>query len=345
MEFITSELGQSMLSENSLLQCSGEIASVPVVSMPTSLVIDAVLQDDDLRAHILHYVLEIPNGYKPKANFPWDLLRTGTAAFTACRSWRISFREVANRLRATWTCKLKDCSENCANHTLTTPNMPTMLDFPNFDRQNLEKSGDVLVFDGQHGALLVPSLDCSELLERLGIKKLTAVTVCVGVNSDAYNNGLGAGVLPSVEMNTGGSIERSYIYSGYLSRGLARAERKAIVKFHPGMSGGQLRLEGPGGFRNQNIAFTPLCWSEVLTGIEAGTQNGQDRLHQLEFYLSADGHNEVRLRTGGYQNLTFEKSWDCILFDGRHLPAVFCWKDLDHGGPLYVGPVKFLLHK
>ena len=59
------------------------------------------------------------------------------------------------------------------------------------------------------------------------------------------------------------------------------------VKFHPGMHGGMLRVEGGGGFFNQSIGFTPKSW----------TDSGH-RFHKLEVTAGADGDNEVRIAHG-----------------------------------------------
>ena len=50
----------------------------------------------------------------------------------------------------------------------------------------------------------------------------------------------------------------SYVYNGY---GLSEGKKQNAVKFHPGMGGGAVRVEGLGGFGNQDMRFTPANWS------------------------------------------------------------------------------------
>ena len=114
------------------------------------------------------------------------------------------------------------------------------------------------------------------------------------------------------------------------------------------MAGGQLRVEGPGGFGNRSVPQ----WNPKGMSLSV--------LHQLEITLGADGNNEVRV-VGNSHRMT----WKCDLFDGnlttasyrfarcvvlaflgRHLPGVFVW--LDRGGepgkPLHIGDVTYRLH-
>ena len=82
----------------------------------------------------------------------------------------------------------------------------------------------------------------------------------------------------------------------------------ALVKFHPGMSGGQLRVEGPGGFGNRSVPqWDPKSWSGAA-----------ESLHQLEITLGADGNNEVRV-VGNSHRMT----WKCDLFDGNLTTASY----------------------
>merc|ERR1712187_579108 len=73
-----------------------------------------------------------------------------------------------------------------------------------------------------------------------------SVTLCVGVNSDAYNRGLGVVVNanPSLDVTMNENGLPSYAYNGY---GLQRGVRGNAIKFHPGMGGGEFRIEGKGG--------------------------------------------------------------------------------------------------
>merc|ERR1712196_237957 len=100
------------------------------------------------------------------------------------------------------------------------------------------------------GQLIMPSLDLAPLQAAAGVESFPRVTLCVGVNSDSSNDGLGvvleASPMMDVSVNDHGIP--SYVYSGSIGFGVSAGSQGNCVKFHPGMSGGALRVEGRGGW-------------------------------------------------------------------------------------------------
>eukprot|EP00747_Dinoflagellata_sp_TGD_P037505 gnl/TRDRNA2_/TRDRNA2_139119_c0_seq1.p1 gnl/TRDRNA2_/TRDRNA2_139119_c0~~gnl/TRDRNA2_/TRDRNA2_139119_c0_seq1.p1 ORF type:complete len:364 (-),score=69.89 gnl/TRDRNA2_/TRDRNA2_139119_c0_seq1:101-1192(-) len=201
--------------------------------------------------------------------------------------------------------------------------------------------GSLLEFCGSNGAMLLPSLEASPLLEVLDGASISHVIICAGVNSDSYNRGLGLVVeaSPLLDATEDESESRCYLYSGLgyeienMQDGLEK-RRANMVKFHPGMNFGQLRVEGQDGFGNNNVGFTPDNW----------TDSGQ-KLHLMELTLGADGKNEVCLINGtpepGKEPEVWRREWTHKLFDGKHIPSVSAWIDMggSEGRPLNVGPI------
>lgn len=185
------------------------------------------------------------------------------------------------------------------------------------EMKNLEL-GDAegqLKFYGDAGDLLMPSLDAAPLCDKAGAKLFDKVTLSVDVNSDAYNRGLGIVLEASALMDNTASEDGlpSYVYNGY---GLSKGKKTNAVKFHPGMFGGQIRIEGVGGFGNQSMDFTPTNWT-----------NSGKQFHRLEVTLGKDGANEVCFR-GAEGGQVWRKSWTRKLTDGRYIPAIHAWLDL-----------------
>eukprot|EP00928_Gymnodinium_smaydae_P049799 TRINITY_DN33450_c0_g1_i1.p1 TRINITY_DN33450_c0_g1~~TRINITY_DN33450_c0_g1_i1.p1 ORF type:complete len:276 (+),score=43.92 TRINITY_DN33450_c0_g1_i1:71-898(+) len=58
--------------------------------------------------------------------------------------------------------------------------------------------------------------------------------------------------------------------------------------FHPGMGGGQFRIEGPGGSFNRNIGFTPAIWEEKKGGTAFTIELNKSGNHQVTL-TSPDG--------------------------------------------------------
>lgn len=179
-------------------------------------------------------------------------------------------------------------------------------------------SGDVdgaLKFSGADGDLLLPSIDASALLSAVGAEKFASVTVSIELNSDAFNAGLGVVLEASPLMDS--SVDEHglpmYVYNGY---GISNNKKQNAVKFHPGMRGGQLRVEGLGGWGNQSIGFTPSNWSD-----------SGHRYHTLELTLSADGENEMCIK-GTNAGEVWRKPWKRQLTEGRYFPAIYAWLDL-----------------
>jgi len=196
------------------------------------------------------------------------------------------------------------------------------------DLPNLAKGTDCLLdFSGADGDLINPCLDTAELLRAKGVEKFASVTISVEINSDAYNRGLGVVLQASPMMDS--TIDDagipSYTYNGY---GLSEDKRQNAVKFHPGMNGGQLRIEGKGGFGNTHIGFTPKSW----------TESGK-KYHTLKLTLGADGNNQIRFQ-GTEGDQSWERSWSYQLTAGRYTPAVYAWLDLGNKDqPLKLGRI------
>jgi len=191
-----------------------------------------------------------------------------------------------------------------------------------------------LEFSGRNGDLLLPSLDAEPLRAAVGASEpLEAITLSVAVNSDAYNQGLGIVIeaSPLIDLPADLSELEVYTYNGYGLQNEGR-QRNAL-KFHPGMGGGQLRMEGAGGFHNSSVGFTPKSWSE----------SGK-KPHTLEVMLRTNGNNTVRL-LGSEPGQEWERRWQNILFDGLHVPAIYAWLDLgSRSRPLHVGPIMMRGH-
>lgn len=182
--------------------------------------------------------------------------------------------------------------------------------------------------------LLVPSLDLAPLLSAAGAPSFFGATLSVELNSDAYNRGLGV-VLeqpPLLDNTVDEHGMPSYIY-GFRARTTEKQQRQNAVKFHPGMAGAQLRVEGVGGWPNQRVPFTPQGWTT------AG-----HRYHTLAITVRADGENVVRLRS--VDGAVWEKSWRRHLVHGTHLPALYACRDLggDGGPPVHYGSVSLQVH-
>eukprot|EP00931_Biecheleriopsis_adriatica_P022985 TRINITY_DN14630_c0_g1_i1.p1 TRINITY_DN14630_c0_g1~~TRINITY_DN14630_c0_g1_i1.p1 ORF type:complete len:407 (+),score=82.50 TRINITY_DN14630_c0_g1_i1:85-1221(+) len=199
-----------------------------------------------------------------------------------------------------------------------------------------EDSGK-LRFWGRSGGLLMPSLKAAPLKERLGADTLEEVSIIVGCNSDCYNRGLGVGLESSPLMCS--TVDEkgipSYMYNGLgvndnsgdeeedeeeeEEKVAAKpAEKKRnVVKFHPGMHGGLLRIEGVGGWNNTDIGFTPKSLSQ--TG---------GALHTLILTLRKCGRNTIEFKGAGADGPTWSKDWQRQLFDGDHIPSVFAFLDL-----------------
>lgn len=192
-------------------------------------------------------------------------------------------------------------------------------------------SPSMLEFSGRNGQLLVPSLDTVQLLHQHGVDSFEKVTLCVEVNSDAYNRGLGVVLEASPLMDS--SVDEHglpmYVYNGL---GISSDKKQNAVKFHPGMRMGQLRIEGLGGWGNQSIGFTPAGW----------TASGK-KLHTLKLTFGADGNNLMSIE-GTETGQLWSKPWKRQLTEGRHTPAIYAWLDLGDAQPLHVGQIKMQFH-
>merc|ERR1712107_331031 len=120
----------------------------------------------------------------------------------------------------------------------------------------------------------------------------------------------------------------SYIYNGY---GFSKGKIQNAVKFHPGMHRGQLRIEGPGGFYNQSMPFTPRAWTE-----------SGNKYHTLHLTLGADGQNILRFLDAD-EGQRWEVPWEHQLTCGRYIPALYGWLDLGDW-ILQIGRIGVRLH-
>lgn len=189
---------------------------------------------------------------------------------------------------------------------------------------------DTLEYRGNQGQLLLPSLSLAPFLRRCPGRKVVSVTVEVGVNSDAYNNGLGIMLAASPHLHISGSEAHLQWYA-YNSYGVSQDRRSNAVKFHPGMSGGQLRIEGRGGWGNQDIGFTPLGY----------TASG-NKLHSFGLTTQVDGCNRFDIR-GTRDGESWSSPWNHQLFDGSRTPSVHAWLDMVTGS-VVAGQVSLVLH-
>jgi len=195
------------------------------------------------------------------------------------------------------------------------------------------QGASILQFAGNAGELILPSLDATPLLAAVGVAKFNRVTLSVEVNSDAFNRGLGVVVeaSPLMESTVDESGLPSYLYNGY---GVSSKKKQSAIKFHPGMGGGELRVEGLGGWGNQSVGFTPKSWTA-----------SRHKLHTLALTIGADGQNVVQLR-GTEAGQVWQKPWRRPLTDGVHIPALYAWLDLGGPGehPLHIGQISFRVH-
>lgn len=199
------------------------------------------------------------------------------------------------------------------------------------EMENLRKGAKdgTLEFTGREGDLILPSIDASPILAAAGVDAFASVTLIIEVNSDAVNRGLGV-VLeasPLLDSTVDEAGLPSYIYNGY---GVGQEGKKQnAIKFHPGMPGGQLRIEGVAGWGNSNIGFNPANWSE-----------SGNKYHTLELTLGADGKNEMCIK-GTNEGEVWRKPWNRQLTSGRHIPAIYAWLDLgSKTQPLQIGSIR-----
>lgn len=188
-------------------------------------------------------------------------------------------------------------------------------------------------YGGGDGHIVVPSIDLSEVLSAHGVQQVARVEISVHVNSDAYNRGLGVVLEASPLLQLLQEENDPNFYSFMQARtGVSKDRRSNAIKFHPGMKGGQLRVEGKGGFGNKDIGFTPGNWKAT-----------NRRTHILKMVLGTEGRNEISF-TDAEGNGMWAGSWQYQLFDGKHSPAVFAWLDLgDREDPVRIGPVSMRL--
>jgi len=227
-------------------------------------------------------------------------------------------------------------STDAAPDSLTTPPFPTILEVledmsgqtPNMEHLKPDESPGLLLYSGREGDLLLPSLDLSQLCCAGGkARPAQSVSLTIGVNSDAYNRGLGV-VLeasPLVELPKDFKELPVCFYNGY---GLQEeGRRRNAVKFHPDMGGGELRIEGSGGFDNQDIGFTPRGWSR-----------SGNKLHTLELTLRTSGDNTLSFQ-GTEEGQQWQRGFKNVLFDGTHAPALYAWLDLGGLGPVHLSRI------
>lgn len=186
------------------------------------------------------------------------------------------------------------------------------------------RDSQVLEYNGSSGSMILPSLDAVPLLGALRRNALADITIMVGINSDSYNYGLGVVIEASPQMNESLEHRDEYIYNG-----LGVHRNTNVIKFHPDYPGGQVRVEGPGGFADTDIGFTPPGWT-----------NSAFKLNMLEITTREDGNNEV-LITSALGQAKWRQVWRHKLFDGKDIPTVYAFMDYggEKGKPLMVGQV------
>uniref|UniRef100_A0A7S2AL15 Uncharacterized protein n=1 Tax=Alexandrium andersonii TaxID=327968 RepID=A0A7S2AL15_9DINO len=170
------------------------------------------------------------------------------------------------------------------------------------------------------------------LLREHGAETFKMVTISVEVNSDAHNNGLGVVLEASPLMDC--TVDEhglpSYVYNG---AGLSRDKKRSAVKFHPGMHGGMLRVEGTGGFGNSGVGFLPESWTGAAR-----------KFHTLRLTLGANGENLVRI-DGAQEGQSWSNPWKHQLTEGRYTPAVYAWLDMvSINRPLFIGKITMQFH-
>jgi len=237
---------------------------------------------------------------------------------------------------------LNEAGKGCSDATaaLTLGPMPSILQVleelagepTEVERLKASSKEGLLEFSGPDGCMLVPSLSLAPLLKHIGEKTVKSLTIKVGVNSNASNQGLGVilAASPLLDPTVAEDGLPWYVYNSY---GVSRDKRSNAIKFHPGMRGGQLRIEGRGGFYNSDTGFTPLNWSE-----------SGEKLHMFEITVGADGEN--RLRMTGTEGQEWTKDWKHQLFDGRNAPSVHAWLDMGSRSnhPVITSPISVDVH-
>ncbi|CAE8627915.1 unnamed protein product [Polarella glacialis] len=173
---------------------------------------------------------------------------------------------------------------------------------------------ETLGLTGKSGALLVPSLDATPILKAAGAGSFDRMTV--EVNSDAFTRGFGVmlEVSPLVKGSEMQPQHRNYSYNS------DPRTCQNYIKFHPGMGGGGLRVEGSGGWDNQANGFTSATWTA-----------SRQKFHTLHVALNASDENFMRTE-GTNAGEACEKPWANQLTDGQYLPAVSAWLDMGDEG-------------
>lgn len=187
----------------------------------------------------------------------------------------------------------------------------------------------------EDGHLLLPSISTAPL-HPVGGKELkephfSKVVISIQLNSDAWDRGLGIVVEqpPSMQSDLHTSGLPMYIFSGW---GVSKTKNSNVIKFHPGMRGGQLRIEGAGGFANCDMGFTPQNWTQ-----------SERKFHTFQVTIGTDGRNQLKVISTTGQ--VFSAHWRNKLTDGKFMPAVYAWLDLGgNGKPLFLGDMSLEIH-
>jgi len=192
--------------------------------------------------------------------------------------------------------------------------------------EHLKMSGDGMEMSGNNGYLLLPSISAA-VLE----KDFSKVVFSIQLNSNAYNQGLGVVLKEPASMQS--DVDQSgipkFVYNGF---GLSDKKNSNAIKFHPGMGGGQLRIEGAGGFNNKDMGYTPANW----------TESGK-AFHTFQVTIGTDGKNLLKVTST--RGEVFEIGWENTLTDGKFTPSLHAW--LDMGGsrnPLVIGEISLEVH-
>jgi len=88
---------------------------------------------------------------------------------------------------------------------------------------------------------------------------------------------------------------------GSFNAGLVIGQNNLV--FHPGYSGGAFRVEGPGGFGNQNMGFTPAAWPTMHHFNVAIRPTGGTNA-DIDIRVT-DGSNPLNVFTASYTSTTY----------------------------------------
>lgn len=175
---------------------------------------------------------------------------------------------------------------------------------PSSDASKITVANGTLIKQGQGEGDLIYEYEGGSDLSRIVYK------ICITCDRDRYNVGLGCFVAPSKL-----ALPPSNWREGAMQR----------FCFHPGMSEGEFRIEGPGGMFNQSIGFTPPRWEDSVGGTA------------FTIELNKSGSHKVTLTDPRDSTKTFSWEWENSgLWDGDGAPKFGIYDgDIQHRGRVY----------